>query len=137
MFSPVMSSPMRMNLNPGPLKTAKFLRANPYQFLEGVAICSYAAQANAAYVYCRGEFWDLAHELEEKIAELYKAGYLGEKLFGSSYQLDIYVHLGAGAYICGEETALLEVLRGETRSTTIAATFPCSRGAVRQTDGRE
>jgi NADH-quinone oxidoreductase subunit F len=113
---------------PGTFKDREILEGNPYQFLEGVAICSYAAQANTAYIYCRGEFWDLAHELEDKIAELYKRGYLGEKIFGSDYHLDIYVHLGAGAYICGEETALLESLEGKLGQPRLRPPFPAAEG---------
>ena len=113
---------------PGTFKDREILESNPFQFLEGVAICSYAAQANTAYVYCRGEFWDLAHALEDKIAELYERDLLGQKLFGSNYQLDIYVHLGAGAYICGEETALLESLEGKLGQPRLRPPFPAAEG---------
>jgi NADH-quinone oxidoreductase subunit F len=113
---------------PGTFKDRELMERNPYQFLEGVAICAYAAQANVAYVYCRGEFWDLAHELERKIAGLYKAKLLGEQLFGSDYGLDIYVHLGAGAYICGEETALLESLEGKLGQPRLRPPFPAAEG---------
>jgi NADH-quinone oxidoreductase subunit F len=84
---------------PGTFKDRELMEHNPLQFLEGVAICAYAAQANVAYIYCRGEFWDLARTLEAKIDELYKAKLLGEKLFGTDYSLHLHIHLGAGAYI--------------------------------------
>ena len=113
---------------PGTFKDREIMERNPFQFLEGVAICAYAAQASVAYVYCRGEFWDLAHELERHIAELYKAKLLGEQLFGSEYSLDIYVHLGAGAYICGEETALLESLEGKLGQPRLRPPFPAAEG---------
>ena len=113
---------------PGTFKDREILEQNPFQFLEGVAICSYAAQAAKAYVYCRGEFWDLAHELEDKIAELYKRGFLGKQLFGTDYQLDIYVHLGAGAYICGEESALLESMEGKLGQPRLRPPFPAAEG---------
>ncbi len=113
---------------PGTFKDREILERNPFQFLEGVAICSYAAQANTAYVYCRGEFWDLAHILEQKIAALYERGLLGKKLFGSNYSLDIFVHLGAGAYICGEETALLESLEGKLGQPRLRPPFPAAEG---------
>jgi NADH-quinone oxidoreductase subunit F len=113
---------------PGTFKDREILERNPFQFLEGVAICAYAAQANLAYVYCRGEFWDLAHVLESKIAELRAAGLLGKKLFGSDYALDIQVHLGAGAYICGEETALLESLEGKLGQPRLRPPFPAAEG---------
>ncbi|MCJ7676251.1 MAG: NADH-quinone oxidoreductase subunit NuoF [Anaerolineales bacterium] len=113
---------------PGTFKDREILERNPFQFLEGVAICAYAAQANLAYVYCRGEFWDLAQVLEGKISDLRAAGLLGKKLFGSDYALDIQVHLGAGAYICGEETALLESLEGKLGQPRLRPPFPAAEG---------
>ncbi|RIK24162.1 MAG: NADH-quinone oxidoreductase subunit F, partial [Anaerolineae bacterium] len=98
---------------PGTFKDREIMEQNPFQFLEGVALASYAVGANAAYVYLRGEFWQVAKFLDEKIAEMEAAGYLGEKIFGSDYSLRIHTHLGAGAYICGEETALLESIEGK------------------------
>jgi NADH-quinone oxidoreductase subunit F len=113
---------------PGTFKDREILERNPFQFLEGVAICAYAAQANLAYVYCRGEFWDLAQVLEGKIGELRAAGLLGRKLFGTDVALDIQVHLGAGAYICGEETALLESLEGKLGQPRLRPPFPAAEG---------
>jgi len=113
---------------PGTFKDREIMERNPFQFLEGVALCSYAAQANTAYVYCRGEFWDLAHALERKIEELTAKGFLGEKLFGTDYSLNIYVHLGAGAYICGEETALLDSLEGKLGQPRLRPPFPAAEG---------
>ncbi len=113
---------------PGTFKDREILECNPYQLLEGVAICSYAAQAETAYVYCRGEFWDLAHELEDKIAELEERGLAGSKIFGTDFNLKIYVHLGAGAYICGEETALLESLEGLLGQPRLRPPFPATEG---------
>ncbi len=113
---------------PGTFKDREIMESNPFQFLEGVAICSYAVGASAAYVYLRGEFWQVAAFLDEKIAEMEKAGYLGEKLFGTDYSLRIYTHLGAGAYICGEETALLESLEGKRGQPRIRPPFPPSFG---------
>lgn len=113
---------------PGTFKDREILERNPYQFLEGVAICSYAAQANTAYVYCRGEFWDLAYELEHHIAALHDAKLLGKKLFGTDYSLEILIHLGAGAYICGEETALLDSLEGRLGQPRLRPPFPAAEG---------
>ncbi len=113
---------------PGTFKDREIMESNPFQFLEGVAICSYAVGANAAYIYLRGEFWQVAAFLDEKIAEMEKAGYLGEKLFGTDYSLKIYTHLGAGAYICGEETALLESLEGKRGQPRVRPPFPPSFG---------
>jgi NADH-quinone oxidoreductase subunit F len=113
---------------PGTYKDREILERNPYQFLEGVAICCYAAQAETAYVYCRGEFWDLAHELEKRIAILEDRGFLGRGIFSSNFNLKIYVHLGAGAYICGEETALLESLEGKLGQPRLRPPFPAAEG---------
>jgi len=113
---------------PGTFKDREIMEGNPFQFLEGVAIASYAVQANAAYVYLRGEFWQLAHALDQQIAEMEAAGLLGENLFGSKYSLRIYTHLGAGAYICGEETAMLESLEGKLGMPRLRPPFPPSFG---------
>jgi NADH-quinone oxidoreductase subunit F len=113
---------------PGTFKDREIMEINPFQFLEGVAIASYAVGAHAAYIYLRGEFWQVAAWLDEKIEEMEKAGYLGEKLFGTDYSLKIYTHLGAGAYICGEETALLESLEGKRGQPRVRPPFPPSFG---------
>jgi NADH-quinone oxidoreductase subunit F len=113
---------------PGTFKDREILERNPFQFLEGLALCCYAAQANLAYVYCRGEFWDLAHDLERDLALLRERGLLGPNLFGTDYHLDIRVHLGAGAYICGEETALLESLEGKLGQPRLRPPFPAGVG---------
>ncbi len=113
---------------PGTFKDREIMEHNPFQFLEGVAIASYAVGAQAAYIYLRGEFWQVAQFLDEKIAEAETAGYLGENLFGSNYSLKIYTHLGAGAYICGEETALLESMEGQRGQPRLRPPFPPSYG---------
>jgi len=113
---------------PGTFKDREIMESNPFQFLEGLAIASYAVGANAAYIYLRGEFWQAAALLDEKIADMEKAGLLGEKLFGSDYSLKIYTHLGAGAYICGEETALLESIEGKRGQPRIRPPFPPAYG---------
>ena len=113
---------------PGTFKDREIIEENPLQFLEGVAIGSYAVGAQAAYIYLRGEFWQLAEFLDGKINELEKAGLLGENLFGTEYSLKIHTHLGAGAYICGEETALLESLEGKRGQPRLRPPFPPSYG---------
>jgi len=113
---------------PGTFKDREILEGNPFQFLEGLAITSYAVQANLSYLYLRGEFWQLAESLDERIAELEAAGLLGENLFDSSYSLRIFTHLGAGAYICGEETALLESLEGKLGQPRLRPPFPAIAG---------
>ena len=113
---------------PGTFKDREIMEGNPFQFLEGLMIGSYAVGANAAYIYLRGEFWELAAALDEKIAELEEDGYLGDKLFGTDYSLRLYSHLGAGAYICSEETALLESLEGKRGQPRVRPPFPPSVG---------
>ncbi len=113
---------------PGTFKDREIMEKNPFQFLEGVAIASYAVGANAAYVYLRGEFWDVAKFLDEKIVEMEAAGWLGEHLLGTEYSLHIYTHLGAGAYICGEETAMLESIEGKRGMPRIRPPFPAVYG---------
>ncbi|MBK8783527.1 MAG: NADH-quinone oxidoreductase subunit NuoF [Anaerolineales bacterium] len=113
---------------PGTFKDREIMESNPFQFIEGLALASYAVSANVAYIYLRGEFWQLAAFLDEKIAEMEEAGYLGDNLFGTEYSLKIYTHLGAGAYICGEETALLESIEGKRGQPRVRPPFPPSYG---------
>jgi len=113
---------------PGTFKDREIMESNPFQFLEGVAIASYAVGARIAYVYLRGEFWQLGMFLDAKLAEMEEAGYLGEKLFGTDYSLRIHTHLGAGAYICGEETAMLESLEGKRGQPRVRPPFPPAVG---------
>jgi NADH-quinone oxidoreductase subunit F len=113
---------------PGTFKDREIMERNPYQFLEGVAICAYAINANEAYIYLRGEFWQIAASLDQHIAAMRAEGFLGEGLFGTDFNLRIYTHLGAGAYICGEETALLESLEGKRGQPRLRPPFPPSFG---------
>ena len=113
---------------PGTFKDREIMESNPFQFLEGLMIAAFAIQANAAYIYLRGEYWHIGKLLDEKIAELEAAGLLGDNLFGSSYSLRLYTHMGAGAYICGEETALLESLEGKLGQPRLRPPFPAVAG---------
>jgi NADH-quinone oxidoreductase subunit F len=113
---------------PGTFKDREIMEGNPFQFFEGMMICAYAVGANTAYNYQRGEFWELGAFLDGKLAELEKAGYLGDGLFGTDFSLRIHNHLGAGAYICGEETALLESLEGKLGQPRLRPPFPPSFG---------
>ncbi len=113
---------------PGTFKDREIMEGNPYQFFEGVMICAYAVGADTAYNYMRGEFWELAHVLDDKLAALEEAGLLGDDLFGTGFSLRIHNHLGAGAYICGEETALLESLEGKLGQPRLRPPFPPSFG---------
>ncbi len=113
---------------PGTFKDREIMEGNPFQFLEGVMLASYAVQAEHAYIYLRGEFWQIAEQLETKIAELEAAGLLGEKILGSDVSLRLHIHLGAGAYICGEETALLESIEGKLGQPRLRPPFPAAAG---------
>jgi len=113
---------------PGTFKDREIMEGNPFQFLEGVALASFAVEAKEAYVYLRGEFWQIAEVLDRQIAELEAAGLLGDNLFDTDYSLRIYTHLGAGAYICGEETALLESMEGKLGQPRLRPPFPPSYG---------
>ena len=113
---------------PGTYKDREIMEGNPFQFLEGVALAAFAIEAKEAYVYLRGEFWQIAEALDRQIAELEAAGLLGENLFDTDYSLHIYTHLGAGAYICGEETALLESMEGKLGQPRLRPPFPPSYG---------
>jgi len=104
------------------------MEGNPFQFLEGVALAAYAVKAEAAYVYLRGEFRSIAASLDQKVAELEQAGYLGRGVLGTQYTLHMYTHLGAGAYICGEETAMLESIEGKRGQPRIRPPFPAVYG---------
>ena len=113
---------------PGTFKDRTILEGNPYQFLEGLMIASYAVQSHLSYVYLRGEFSYLAQKLDACIAELEKAGLLGENILGSGYTLKLFTHLGAGAYVCGEESALLESLNGKIGQPRLRPPFPATAG---------
>ena len=113
---------------PGTFKDREIMEGNPFQFLEGVALAAFAIQANEAYIYLRGEFWQIAETLDQQIAELEADGLLGDNLFDTDYSLRIFTHLGAGAYICGEETALLESMEGKLGQPRLRPPFPPSYG---------
>ncbi len=113
---------------PGTFKDREIMEGNPFQFLEGIALAAFAIEAKEAYIYLRGEFWQIAEVLDRQIAELEEAGLLGDNLFDTDYSLRIYTHLGAGAYICGEETALLESMEGKLGQPRLRPPFPPSYG---------
>jgi len=113
---------------PGTFKDREIMEHNPFQLLEGAAICAYAIGARAAYIYLRGEFWQIANQLDRQIETMMSEGLLGDRIFGSEYSLRIYTHLGAGAYICGEETALLESIEGKLGQPRLRPPFPPSFG---------
>ena len=95
---------------PGTCKDREIMRKDPHKLVEGCLIAGYAMRARAAYIYIRGEYFNEAMVMDEAIHEAYAAGFLGKNACDSGYDFDIYLHRGAGAYICGEETALIESL---------------------------
>ena len=113
---------------PGTCKDRDILRYNPHQLVEGMIIAGYCIGASAGYNYIRGEFWEPYERFEGALEEAYKAGLLGENLQGSDFSFDLYAHLGAGAYICGEETALLESIEGKKGQPRFKPPFPAGFG---------
>lgn len=113
---------------PGTFKDREIMEKNPHQFLEGVIISSYAIQCNHAFIYIRGEYPVATQILEQAIATAKARGYAGERVLGSEYNLEITVHRGAGAYICGEETALLDSLEGKLGMPRVKPPFPAVVG---------
>ncbi|MEJ1297128.1 MAG: NADH-quinone oxidoreductase subunit NuoF [Candidatus Sedimenticola sp. (ex Thyasira tokunagai)] len=113
---------------PGTFKDRDILRYNPHQLIEGMIIASYAIGANRAYNYIRGEFWEPYERFEAALEEARAAGFLGENILGSGFDLDIHSHLGGGAYVCGEETALLESIEGKKGQPRFKPPFPAHFG---------
>jgi NADH:ubiquinone oxidoreductase subunit F (NADH-binding) len=109
-------------------KDRVLMDTNPHQILEGMAIAAYAVGANIGYIYIRGEYVSQAQRMERAIEQAEKSGWLGEKMAGSEFNLKIHVHRGAGAYICGEETALLESLEGKRGEPRLRPPYPPTSG---------
>jgi NADH-quinone oxidoreductase subunit F len=113
---------------PGTCKDLPLMMHDPHGLIEGAIIASYAIRANRAYIYVRGEAVHAARRLRNALAEAYAAGYLGENILGSGFDLELVVHSGAGAYICGEETALLDSLEGFRGQPRLRPPFPATHG---------
>ena len=113
---------------PGTCKDRDILRFEPQKLIEGCLIASYAVNANTCYVYIRGEYIAESKILQEAIDEAYKNGLIGKNASGTGFDFDMYIHLGAGAYICGEETALLESLEGNKGQPRLKPPFPALIG---------
>jgi NADH-quinone oxidoreductase subunit F len=105
---------------------------DPHMLLEGILIAGYATRTTVAYIYMRGEFCEQFHTLQRALDEAYGAGCFGKNVFGSGYGLECYIHRGAGAYVCGEETGLIESLEGKRGWPRIKPPFPAVEGAFRQ-----
>lgn len=113
---------------PGTFKDRDILRFNPHQLIEGMAIGGYVMGATIGYNYMRGEFYEPIERFEQALEEAYKAGLLGKDILGSGVDFDLHSHIGAGAYICGEETALLESLEGKKGQPRFKPPFPANYG---------
>ncbi|HVN57919.1 MAG TPA: NADH-quinone oxidoreductase subunit NuoF [Bacteroidales bacterium] len=113
---------------PGTFKDRFLMESIPHLLIEGIIVSSYAIGASVAYIYVRGEFRHIIGILNRAISEARDKGFLGKNILGSGFDLEIHVHPGAGAYICGEETALLESLEGKRGNPRIKPPFPATRG---------
>lgn len=113
---------------PGTFKDRYLMEKIPHLLVEGMITASFALGANTSYIYIRGEYFYVSRILEKAIAEAYQHGWLGKNIQGSGYDLDLYVQVGAGAYICGEETALIESLEGKRGNPRIKPPFPAIAG---------
>ena len=113
---------------PGTFKDRYIMSHNPHMLIEGIIIASFCVGIHTAFIYIRGEYEAVALRLEEAISETYKRGFLGKDILNTGFELDVYVHRGAGAYICGEETGLLESLEGKRGHPRLKPPFPASIG---------
>ena len=117
---------------PGTFKDREIAEGDPHRVIEGITIAAWANQANKAFIYCRGEFAVGSRRLDQAIADAYANGFLGRGIYGSDYDLDIILHRGAGAYICGEESALLDSLEGYRGQPRLRPPFPAVKGLYGQ-----
>ena len=113
---------------PGTCKDRELLLKNPHLLIEGMILCSYACRIETGYIYMRGEFSDLSFIMDKALEEARAKGYLGKNIMGTGFDLDIHTHLGAGAYICGEESALLNSLEGGRGEPRMKPPFPAVEG---------
>lgn len=133
MFMPDDERPRYLCVNadegePGTFKDREIMLQDPHMMIEGIIIACWAMRATASYIYIRGEFMEPARRTRDAIDEAYEKGFLGKNIMGTDYSLDVYTHLGAGAYICGEETALINSLEGKKGNPRIRPPFPPQRG---------
>jgi len=113
---------------PGTFKDRELMRWDPHQLIEGCLIAAYAIRAEHVYIYCRGEFFEASAVIGRAIEEAYEAGLAGEDILGSGVKIDVTIHLGAGAYICGEETGLMNSLEGRRGQPRVKPPFPAAVG---------
>lgn len=117
---------------PGTFKDREIAERDPHQMIEGMALTAYAVGAEKAFIYCRGEFALGSRRMDRAIGEAYEKGFLGKGIFGSKFDLDVILHRGAGAYICGEESALLDSLEGFRGQPRLRPPFPAIKGLYGQ-----
>jgi NADH-quinone oxidoreductase subunit F len=115
-------------MEPGTFKDRLIMEGDPHLFVEGMIVSAYAIQASTAYIFLRGEYKLAQQLLEKSVAEAYAKGFLGKNILGSGYSLDLYVHMSAGRYICGEETALINALEGKRATPRAKPPFPQTSG---------
>ncbi len=113
---------------PGTFKDRKIFEYNPHSFIEGAIIAAYAMQIQTIYVYIRGEYRDFIDMMDVAISDAYKKGYLGKDILKSGFSVDMYTHMGAGAYICGEESSLMNSLEGKRGYPRVKPPFPAQKG---------
>lgn len=113
---------------PGTFKDRELMQKSPHMLIEGIIIAAYAGGINRAFIYIRGEYGLQADKLERAVEEAKAAGFLGDRILGSDHELTLWVHRGAGAYICGEETALLDSLEGKRGNPRLKPPFPANQG---------
>lgn len=113
---------------PGTFKDRHLVAHNPHQLIEGVVIACFAIRARAAYIYMRGEMWEEMVQMDAAIEQARSAGYIGENVLGTGQDIDVFTHPGAGAYICGEETGLMQSLEGKRAEPRVKPPFPAQKG---------
>jgi NADH-quinone oxidoreductase subunit F len=113
---------------PGTFKDRELMQKNPHQLIEGCLIAALAAGARYSFIFIRGEYWEVADILDRAVVEAYEAGFAGQDILGTGVDIDLVVHRGAGAYICGEETALLDSLEGKRGNPRLKPPFPAIQG---------
>ncbi len=113
---------------PGSFKDREIFEKNPHQFIEGVLLACYAMGIKSAYVYIRGEYYKWINLLQAAIDDAYKKGYIGKNILGTDFSTDVYIHRGAGAYICGEESALMNSIEGKRGYPRVKPPFPAANG---------
>jgi len=133
MFMPKDDRPRYLCVNadegePGTFKDREIMLNDPHMMIEGIIIACWAMGANTSIIYIRGEFVEPARTVQQAIDEAYEKGMLGDRVMGRDFKLDVYVHMGAGAYICGEETALINSIEGKRGTPRIRPPFPPQRG---------